>query len=124
MPVSKTLVKVHFARIVKRFKNVTRSKIIPRGSLLSIEDLKELNVFAESMLRLNTIVYDRSFWDHLTPRQLRKYNKWAHEIAKQKAINPTPEHLFKAVSKTHIRFSSLHIRFTKRSAISKTIFVL
>ena len=30
-------------------------------------------------------------------------NILAHEIAKQKAINPTPEHLFKAVSKTHIR---------------------
>jgi hypothetical protein len=94
MPVSKTLVRVHFARIVKRFKNVTRSKIIPRGSLLSIEDLKELNVFAQSMLRLNTIVYDRSFWDHLTPRQLRKYNKWAHEIAKQNEI------LYRSILKT------------------------
>ena len=94
MPVSKTLVKVHFARIVKRFKNVTRSKILPRGSLLSIQDLKELNEFAQSMVRLNTIVYDNSFWDHLTPRQLRKYNKWAHQIAKEN------EKLYASILKT------------------------
>ena len=103
MPVSKTLVKVHFARIVKRFKKVTRSKILPRGSLLSIQDLKELNEFAQSMVRLNTIVYDNSFWDHLTPRQLRKYNKWAHQIAKEnEKLNsvPLPHTCFSVKSET------------------------
>ena len=88
------MVRVHFARIVKRFKNVTKSKIIPRGSLLSIEDLKHLNEFAESMRRLYTIVHDAGFWDYLTPRQLRKYNKWSHEIAKQN------EELYRSIFKT------------------------
>ena len=79
---------------MKRFKKVTRSKVLPRGSLLSIQDLKELNEFAQSMVRLNTIVYDNSFWDHLTPRQLRKYNKWAHQIAKEN------EKLYTSILKT------------------------
>ncbi|MGA1762281.1 MAG: amidophosphoribosyltransferase [Gammaproteobacteria bacterium] len=35
-------------------------------------------------------------------------NIFAHELAKQKAIKPMPEHLFQAVSKTHIRCSGAY----------------
>ena len=39
-------------------------------------------------------------------------NIFAHELAKQKAIKPMPEHLFQAVSKTHIRCAGAYAVIT------------
>ena len=36
-------------------------------------------------------------------------NIFAHELGKQREIYPTAEHIFKAVTKTHIRLSLIHI---------------
>ena len=60
--------------------NLTNSKSLAKE--LFFAEMRHLNTDSDSEVLLNIL---------------------AHEIAKQKAINPTPEHLFKAVSKTHIR---------------------